>query len=381
MPLRICSFTSNYYPYTGGLERYQHQLSLQLKKQDADVTIVTSNTKNTKLEEISEGIRIIRLPVFPLFHGRMPLPKPNITFFKQLRKILNINADAYHVNMRFYYTSLLGAVIGWRKKKPVLLIDHVSGYQTLHNPMLDFIGRFYDHIMTILLKPFVSKYYGVSNKVCSWLKKYNIKCSGIIYNGIDPDYITEKSISYRRDYSLSDDDIIVAFGGRIVKEKGVEYLADAFEKIIEKYDNSYLFIAGIGPELPYLKKKYAMQDRIIFLNEISYPHMMRLLEEADIVCIPSYYPEGLPTLILEGGLEKCALIATPRGGSEEVITSAEFGLVVPEKDSKALSDKISYLIDNPDIRKRIADKLHKKVTQDFSWQKIAFVFIDEIKNK
>ncbi len=63
---------------------------------------------------------------------------------------------------------------------------------------------------------------------------------------------------------------------------------------------------------------------------------MSLYRRSDVFVYPSMYPEGLPTSILEAALGDCAIIATPRGGTEEVITSPALGWIVDGASSAQL---------------------------------------------
>jgi glycosyltransferase involved in cell wall biosynthesis len=95
---------------------------------------------------------------------------------------------------------------------------------------------------------------------------------------------------------------------------------------------------------------------------------MRLLEASDILVIPSDYPEGLPTLILEGGLTRCAVIATDRGGSREVIWGDHLGCIIPGLDRQKFFEAMESLVKDPELRFRMQENLHQVVMNTFSWE-------------
>ena len=151
---------------------------------------------------------------------------------------------------------------------------------------------------------------------------------------------------------------------------------DAFTSVSLDYDNIKLIIAGDGPILDDLKKKYN-ENNITFLGKIDYDEVMKLCVKTDIFVHPSMYPEGLPTSILEAGIMKCAVIATDRGGTCEVITSDDIGLIV-EENVEDLIKKLRYLLDNPKKVDKLKENIHKRIMESFTWKQTAKTVIKEI---
>lgn len=374
----ICVFTSNFYPYTGGLERYVHNFSYFLAQKGYKVYIITSNTLNAPEKEIFEGISIIRLPVIPLLSGRLPVPKFNSSFFKLMNEIKTIPADFYIANMRFYFTSLLCGIIGKRKHKPVFLIDHITGHQTLNNPLLDLISECYDHAMTFILKKYIFRFYGVSKAVCKWLEHFGIQDAEVVYNGIDILSASVSNPDFLDKYQITGEKVIITFAGRLIREKGAEILIQAFQKAFLSNKDIFLFIAGTGPISNELILKYGSVKNIIFTGELNQKDMFALLSNTHIVCVPSYFTEGMPTLILEGALHNCAVITTAMGGATEAVIDDSHGIVVPAKDTEALAQAIVKLAENKEYRENMAINLHNHVAKNFDWRNIIDIFAERL---
>ena len=107
---------------------------------------------------------------------------------------------------------------------------------------------------------------------------------------------------------------------------------------------------------------------------------MSLYNVTDIFVHPSMYPEGLPTSILEAGLMKCAIIATPRGGTVEVIENNVDGLIV-EENVEDLIDKLETLLKNKEKISEYKEKIHSKVKNIFSLENTAKTIASNIKYK
>ena len=112
-----------------------------------------------------------------------------------------------------------------------------------------------------------------------------------------------------------------------------------------------------------------------FLGKLDFPAVMSLYRRSDVFVYPSMYPEGLPTSILEAALGDCAIIATPRGGTEEVITSPALGWVVDGATSAQLTDALvpalREAVTDPVRRASCAAAVGARVRKHFTWASVA----------
>ncbi len=358
----IAFFNGFYIPHLGGVERYTSKLSEQLKE-NYNIIVVTTNDSNTKNIEVVDDVKVYRLPVYNLCKNRYPFLKKNKEYKELLNKILKEKIDFIICNTRYYQTSILGAKVAKEKNTKLFFLDHSSNHVTVGNKLLDRCGAIYEDYLTNKIKKYNPKFYGVSKKCNEWLKYFNIEASGVFYNSID-DSVYKKFYKEKKNKKTK-----ISYIGRIIPEKGVINLLDAFEEINKKYKNIELVIAGDGPILKDLKEKYKNKN-ITFLGKIGYEDVMKLCVETDIFVHPSMYPEGLPTSILEAGIMKTAIIATDRGGTCEVINDKKYGLIV-EENKEDLVDKLSYLLDNPDKIKELKENIHERIIKNFTWKQTA----------
>ena len=377
-PKTIAIFSAFMPPHSGGVERYTEKLAVALRKLNYRVIIITMNYANMrKYEKTKNGIITYRLPSFGLFSQRYPIPKKNKEYRELIKKITNENIDCFVINTRFNLLSLVGTKLAKKNGAKSLVIEHGTGHFTVGSGILDFFGRAYEHILTRRLRGHTRNFYGVSKRCEEWLGHFNIRPSGVFYNAIDvEDY--KKYRDKKPDKNFGDKMVIV-YAGRIIKEKGVEVLLNAFSEIEKSYKNTILIVAGDGDALEELRGKYEGAN-VLFMGRLSYDKLMGLLNRADIFAHPSDYPEGLPTAILEAGLMNCAVVATDRGGSKEVIIDAKYGIIVDDgKD--ALRDALKILLNNPDKTHRIGKRLHERVCINFAWDRTAKKIIKEMEKK
>jgi glycosyltransferase involved in cell wall biosynthesis len=91
-----------------------------------------------------------------------------------------------------------------------------------------------------------------------------------------------------------------------------------------------------------------------------------VLAAMDVVVLPSYYREGLPTVLVEGAACALPLIATNAPGCREVVSANGIdGILIPTRDSRALADAIRLLDDDRALGARLGLAAREKVLSEF----------------
>lgn len=91
-----------------------------------------------------------------------------------------------------------------------------------------------------------------------------------------------------------------------------------------------------------------------------------VLAGAHVICLPSYYREGLPTILTEAAASGRATIAADTTGCREAVRNGETGLLVPPRDPASLAQAIRTLLEDPDRRRRMGIAGRRMVEQEFS---------------
>lgn len=81
-----------------------------------------------------------------------------------------------------------------------------------------------------------------------------------------------------------------------------------------------------------------------------------VLAQAHIVCLPSYYREGLPTILIEAAAAGLPLVTTDATGCREAVESGSNGILVPPRDPTSLAAALERLISDPDLRRRFGTR-------------------------
>jgi glycosyltransferase involved in cell wall biosynthesis len=94
-------------------------------------------------------------------------------------------------------------------------------------------------------------------------------------------------------------------------------------------------------------------------------NMPRCLSESHIVCLPTYYREGVPKVLLEACAAGRAIVTTDTPGCRDVVRAGENGLLVPPHDAGALAAAIRRLLEDPQLRSSMADAGRKRAEREF----------------
>ena len=373
---KIAIFSGYYLPLLGGVERYKYNLANKMKQMGYEIVIVSLRYDDS-LEEVEQldYAKIYRLPTHKLFVERYPIVNNNSHCKKMLKMIEEENIDSIILQTRFWTSSYIGSKFAAKNNIPVCLIEHGSTHFTVNNKILDFFGAIYEHKLTNAIKKNVKDFYGVSKKCVQWLKHFDIEAKGVFYNSIN----TEEAQVYSSNIQKDSEKISITYVGRLIPEKGVLKLISIFKDLQKKY-NIELNIAGQGPLLDKIKQDNKDNINIHILGVLSHDEVMNLLAKTDIFINPSSFPEGLPTTILEAGIMECAVVATPMGGTAEILENENIGLICGFEENE-IKEKLVELLNDKDKREKLSKNIKKQVIEKFSWDATAKKVVNTIKFK
>jgi len=180
------------------------------------------------------------------------------------------------------------------------------------------------------------------------------------------------SMEVRREFNIPMNRVIVLYVGRLSTEKNVERLIRDFGELKRK--NVQLLIVGYGPErskLEQLRNDLSMVNRITFVG--SREDVERFYAASDIFFLPSKY-EGYGQVLLEAmasGLPCIAFRNAPpeyEVAAQEIIQEGVTGFCVDPYNKQEGQDRLLYLIDNIDIRKKMGEAGRKECRRKFTWE-------------
>ena len=165
--------------------------------------------------------------------------------------------------------------------------------------------------------------------------------------------------------------LVVMLASRMLWDKGVGEFVEAAKQL--KHLNARFVLVGMtdqdNPTCISPDQLLAWQDEGVIEWWGHQDNMAQCLNQADIVCLPSYR-EGLPKVLLEAMACAKPCITTDVPGCRDAITHNDNGLLVPARDAVALSDAIAQLLADTGMRSRMGQRGRERVIDEFGVQHI-----------
>lgn len=338
-----------YYPYQGGTEEHLRHVSEGLVQKGYDVSVVCCQSPGTKPGlEVINGVKVIRVKAFILKNTPALIPPPVPIAPGLLDAIIDEvqGADIVHIHNRFFF-SFLDIKKLKRKYKCKFAI-------TLHNakphgiePLTDVLGGAYDDLVGSRIISACDLVAAVSKDTLKTTcpKGYRGK-KAIFYNAVDTSYfkLDADGAKFRAKLKIEDKKVIL-FVGRLMPQKGIEYLIDAMPLVKQKVPNAHLVVHGWGPLLKTLQKRATQVDKgsitVLFDPDFN-KDRRQIFASCDVFCAPSLWePFGL--VLIEAMACGKPIVSSKVGGIPEIVDST-FGVLVKPKDVKGIANALIYIL-------------------------------------
>ena len=175
----------------------------------------------------------------------------------------------------------------------------------------------------------------------------------------------------------------ILFLNRLVPEKGIHYLIEAFQSIRQN-DIKLVIAGGSTPDDKYVAhlKEMAKDDsRIVFTDYVSRDEVHELYSNAFLFALPSEL-EGMPAVILEALSHRCPVLVSDIQEHLDIIQSGDktFGFVHKDKSVDDLRDRLAYLFKHPEVVENLRQPGADYVNRQFSWDKAVRMTYDIYKH-
>jgi len=196
-------------------------------------------------------------------------------------------------------------------------------------------------------------------------------------SGVDPD-----QFSYADELPPEGDGPLVMLATRLLWHKGIGSFVKAARRLHSNGTQARFAIVGeADPENPAAVPEETMRawDDAGLIEWWGYQapsRMPEILQQAHIVCLPSYYREGVPKVLIEAASTGRPIVTTDVPGCREIVEDQENGFLVPPKDSGALADRLHALLQDPSLRRDMGMQGRRRVTAHFTADRVATIIVD-----
>jgi glycosyltransferase involved in cell wall biosynthesis len=190
----------------------------------------------------------------------------------------------------------------------------------------------------------------------------------IIRDAVDPEAFdnVQDCDAYRQEFSLTEDDFVIAAAGQLIPRKGHQYLLQAVADLRDRYPQLKLIIFGEG----YLNNQLRAQAASLGLGDIVQFAGFRDDLDAFLACFDLFaHPalaEGLGVAALKASAAALPVVGFAAGGMVEAVVNEETGLLVAPEDADALGNAIKRFIDEPGLGEQFGGAGRRRMQNEFS---------------
>ena len=167
---------------------------------------------------------------------------------------------------------------------------------------------------------------------------------------------------------------VVLLASRMIGDKGIaEFIAAARLLREEGIEARFVLAGDVDPSNPKSLKTAELQQSHDqgFVEWLGWrTDMPSLIAQSHIICLPSYYREGLPQILIEGAAAARPIVTTDAPGCREAVIPNETGLLVPVRDPRALADALKRLITDAALRERMGQRGRRLAEEEFSLEHV-----------
>jgi glycosyltransferase involved in cell wall biosynthesis len=343
--LRVALFSGNYNYVRDGANQALNRLVGYLLRQGVKVRVYSPTVENPAFPATGDLVSIPAIPIPSREEYRLPIAIPG----RVKRDLRQFNPNVVHVSS----PDIVGhRAVTWARKNKIAAVasvhtrfDTYLAYyhlQALEPLARDIMRRFY-HRCEVVMAP------AESTAVILRAQRMN-RDIAIWARGIDRDQFNpeRRDMAWRRSLGIGDDEMVIAFLGRVVMEKGLDVFADAIHAFASRGLKHRVLVIGEGPARSWFQEQ--LPDAI-FTGELIGNDLSRALASADLLLNPSI-TEAFGNVTLEAMACGLPVIAAEATGNTNLVRNSVTGTLVDGTEPEEFADALEAYALDPDLRRR-----------------------------
>lgn len=199
----------------------------------------------------------------------------------------------------------------------------------------------------------------------------NGSSNGINTSYFDPELFTDNDIqSLKINLGITPEEFVFIYVGRLVGDKGINELIQAFQKLAAESNRVKLLLVGpfesdLDPLTPETIHEIATNDNIISVG--FQKDVRRYFAISDCLIFPSYR-EGFPNVVMQAGAMALPSIVTNINGCNEIIIDGANGIIIPVKNSKAIYEAANKMVMENHFREKLQQNARQMIVSRYEQQ-------------
>lgn len=367
---RIALVTRRFWPLVGGAEMVMANLACEFRRQGDSVELLTAQWQHEwPTEVVHREIPVTRLPNPP--HRGWGTLRYMLALNRWLRRHAH-ELDVVYVSMLKHDAY---AAIHALSGSPVPVVLRAEGAGESGDCAWQKTARFGGRIRRTCqtADALIAPSAAIRDELLA--AGYPAARTHFIPNGVavGPPRSPDRRITARRtlaeanyDLSVSADDPIAVYTGRLHPAKGLFDLVKSWPTVLNRYPDARLWLVGDGPardELFELILDLDLRGYVVMPG--SFDDVQDLLYAADVFVLPSY-EEGMSLSLLEAMAIGLPVVATDIPGNRALVEHRVHGLLVPVRSPTHLAQSIHEVWNQSELARQLGDAARQRVAQQFS---------------
>ena len=338
-------FSGNYNYVRDGANQALNRLVGYLLRQGVQVRIYAPTVEEPAFPATGDLISIPAIPIPGRAEYRLPIALPP----RVKRDLAEFAPNIVHVSSP---DIVAHRAVTWARRRKIAAVASVHtrfetylSYYHLEwiEPEVRAILRRFYHRCEVVLAP--------AESTAAILRAQRMNRDIAIWGrGIDRDQFSpeRRDLDWRRSIGIGDEEMVVAFLGRLVMEKGLDVFADAILALIDRGVRHRVLVIGDGPAREWFEEQ--LPDAI-FLGEQTGTDLSRALASSDVLMNPSM-TEAFGNVTLEAMACALAVVAAQASGTTNLVRNGITGLLVDGSEPDEFADALAAYAADPELRHR-----------------------------
>jgi len=346
--IRVALFSGNYNYVRDGANQALNRLVEYLLRQGVKVRVYSPTVEDPAFEATGDLVSIPSFPIPGRSEYRMPLAIPA----RVRRDLDEFNPNVVHVSS----PDVVGhRAVTWARRHRIAAVasvhtrfDTYLAYYHLQalEPLARGIMRRFYHRCEVVMAP--------AESTAAVLRAQRMNRDVTIWaRGIDRDQFNpeRRDMAWRRSLGIADDEMVIAFLGRIVMEKGLDVFADAVHAFAPRGLKHRVLVIGERPARPWFEQQ--LPDAI-FTGELTGSDLSRAFASADVFLNPSM-TETFGNVTLEAMACALPVIAADASGTTNLVRDRFTGTLVDGAEPEEFADALEAYARDPQLRRHHGD--------------------------
>ena len=376
--MKILMLTWEYPPrVVGGIARVVNDLSKRLIKDGHEVTVITYKEGDVPYFEIDKGVKVYRVDNFMINANNFIdwVMQLNFNMIAKAGEIIAKEGKFDVIHAHDWLVAYSAKTLKEAYNIPIVSTIHAT--EAGRNSGIREAEQKYINDTEWMLTYESTEVIVNSNYMkCELQRLFGLPFEkiNVVPNGVNiTNYASlERDYEFRRRYAM-DNEKIILFMGRLVYEKGVQYLIGAMPKILEHYHDAKLIITGRGGMIDELRQEVqnlGLGNKVYFTGYLNGKDVGKMYKAADVAVFPSTY-EPFGIVALEAMQAEVPVVVSDIGGLNEIVEHRQTGMKSYCGNSNSIADSVLELLFDHQLATNVVKKAKAKVRNEYNWNKIA----------